>query len=233
MVEKCSAMHRRVHLHTQRRKFILGMLAGVLSPLGSVVLSRTAQAQSVTTSAFAAPTKMALALINAARTQIGVTLIYDGSYVQLHYPNGDVPIERGVCTDVIVRAYRQAFGYDLQQKVHEDMSRAFSAYPTIWGMRRPDRHIDHRRVPNLQTFFKRQGVQLPVSSNTSDYLPGDLVTMTVGRNLPHIVIVSDRYNQSASRPFVIHNIGAGTREEDVLMSFKITGHYRFFPSSAT
>lgn len=167
----------------------------------------------------------ALKLVSAARSQIGTTLRYDGSYRALAYPNGDVPADRGVCSDVVIRALRSSHSFDLQQQLHEDMSRHFSLYPPLWGMKRPDRNIDHRRVPNLQTFFKRKGWSLPVTANPADYQPGDIVTSIVPPNLPHIMIVSEKASLFG-RPLVIHNIGAGTQEEDVLFDFKITGHYR-------
>lgn len=159
-----------------------------------------------------------------ARQQIGVTVEYDGSYESLSYPGGDVPISRGVCTDVVIRALRHLH-FDLQKEVHEDMRRNFSRYPKRWGLKRPDRNIDHRRVPNLQTFFSRKGWSLPVTDNPEDYRPGDLVTCTVGGNLPHIMIVSDRRNDEGV-PLIIHNIGSGTEEEDALFLFPLNGHYR-------
>jgi uncharacterized protein YijF (DUF1287 family) len=163
-------------------------------------------------------------LVAAARAQIGVTTLYDPSYVRLPYPGGDVPRDRGVCTDVVIRAFREQ-GVDLQQRVHEDMRGHFALYPRQWGLRSPDRSIDHRRVPNLQRWFERQGWSLSVSDRATGYRAGDLVTWDLGGNVPHIGIVSDR--QSSSRqPFVIHNIGAGTREEDILFRYRITGHYR-------
>lgn len=167
-----------------------------------------------------------LAIVTAAREQIGVTVRYVPDYVAIDYPGGDVPKETGVCTDVIVRALRVT-GQDLQKLVHEDMRANFSRYPTIWGLRRTDRNIDHRRVPNLKTFFQRKGKSLPVSRKGSDYQPGDLVTCTVAGKLPHIMIVSDRKNEEGV-PLIIHNIGSGTKEEDRLFTFPITGHYRFF-----
>ena len=164
--------------------------------------------------------------VAAARSQIGQTHIYDPSYQSLGYPNGDVPIDRGVCTDVIIRAMRIAYDFDLQQYVHEDMQRHFSAYPQLWGLERPDRNIDHRRVPNLQTFFTRKGWQLPLSNLVFNFKAGDLVTCIIPPHLPHIMIVSDRVNRNHI-PLVIHNIGAGTQEEDCLFKFRLTGHYRF------
>jgi uncharacterized protein len=161
----------------------------------------------------------------AARDQIGKTVRYDPSYRALAYPNGDVPIEGGVCTDVVVRALRASLNLDLQERVHEDMKRHFSSYPRNWGLNQPDRNIDHRRVPNLQTYFTRSGFELPISRNPRDFEAGDLVTCIVPPHLPHIMIVSDRRN-SAGQPLVIHNIGAGVREEDRLFEFTMTGHYR-------
>ena len=166
-------------------------------------------------------------LVAAARKQVGVTLTYDAAYSRLDYPGGDVPRERGVCTDVLVRAYRDGLGIDLQVLVHEDMRRAFSAYPTLWGLKKTDRNIDHRRVPNLQAFFKRAGAALAVSERGADYLPGDIVSQMLPGNLPHIAIVADERTSDGSRPLVVHNIGAGARLEDVLFSYKITGHYRY------
>lgn len=167
-----------------------------------------------------------LEVVKAAREQIGVTTRYVPDYVSLEYPGGDVPKETGVCTDVVIRALRET-GKDLQKLVHEDMRANFSRYPTIWGLRRTDRSIDHRRVPNLKTFFKRKGKSLPVTDSAQDYKPGDLVTCTVAGKLPHIMVVSDKKN-SKGEPLVIHNIGSGTKEEDRLFDFPITGHYRFY-----
>jgi uncharacterized protein YijF (DUF1287 family) len=166
-------------------------------------------------------------LVRAARQQIGVTVIYDGSYHVLDYPGGDVPMERGVCTDVIVRALRAARSLDLQQLVHEDMSAHFEAYRRHQerDSRAPDASIDHRRVPNLMTWFTRAGYASPVSSHAPDYLPGDVVAWNLGGNILHIGIVSDRRAVNGV-PLVIHNIGAGTREEDILFRFAIIGHYR-------
>jgi uncharacterized protein YijF (DUF1287 family) len=167
-------------------------------------------------------------VVAAARAQVGVTVSYDPSYQSLTYPGGDVPRETGVCTDVVIRALREALGMDLQKLVHEDMRTAFAKYPQSWGLTRPDRNIDHRRVPNLRVFFQRQGWELPLSSEPGNFHPGDLVTCTVPRNLPHIMIVSDKTN-AAGVPLVVHNIGRGAREEDRLLEFPLTGHYRIPP----
>jgi uncharacterized protein len=165
-------------------------------------------------------------LIAAARRQIGVTVTYDPAYSRLGFPGGDVARSKGVCTDVLIRAYRDALGLDLQALVNADMKRAFAAYPKRWGLRTTDRNIDHRRVPNLQTFLSRAGASLPLSSSASDWKPGDIVTSLVGGTLPHIGIVSDR-TTLFGRPLVLHNIGRGTREEDALFAHKLTGHYRW------
>lgn len=166
------------------------------------------------------------ALIAAARRQVGVTLAYDPAYTRLAFPGGDVPRAIGVCTDVVIRAYRDAFGLDLQALVNADMRAAFGAYPKRWGLSTTDRNIDHRRVPNLQTFLARKGARLTVSSNPGDWQPGDLFTSVIGGSLPHIGIVSDR-RSARGTPLVIHNIGQGAREEDALFSYPLTGHYRW------
>ena len=163
--------------------------------------------------------------VNAARQQVGKTLQYDPNYTALKYPNGDVPIERGVCTDVVIRALRDSSKMDLQVLVHEDMSKAFSHYPKNWGLRKTDKNIDHRRVLNLQTYFKRKGYTVPISEKSEDYQAGDIVTVLLPQNLPHIMIVSDKKSHM-NTPLIIHNIGAGAKEEDRLFEFPITGHYR-------
>lgn len=168
-------------------------------------------------------------LIDAARTQIGVTLGYDGAYRKLAYPGGDVQMSTGVCSDVVIRAYR-ALGLDLQKLVHEDMAQHFALYPHQWGLKHPDTNIDHRRVPNLQVFFARHGKSLPVTSDGADYVPGDIVTWDLtplAHPLPHIGIVSDKLSADGSHRLVIHNIGQGAQEEDTLFTYKITGHYRY------
>jgi uncharacterized protein len=166
-------------------------------------------------------------LIDAAVAQAGVTTGYDPSYVQIDYPGGDVPKETGVCTDVIVRAFRSV-GIDLQKEIHEDMTRAWSEYPKKWGLSRPDSNIDHRRVPNLMTYFTRKQKTASSTNNPDDYHPGDLVTWDLGGGVDHIGIVTDMLSSDGSRCLIAHNIGAGTRVEDVLFNWKITGHYRYF-----
>ncbi|MDN5788776.1 DUF1287 domain-containing protein [Pseudorhodobacter sp.] len=173
---------------------------------------------------FVLPAQADPALITAARGQVGVTVIYDPSYQSLRFPGGDVAPERGVCTDVVIRALREAWGIDLQLATNRDMKAAFSAYPKTWGMKTTDRNIDHRRVPNLQTLLRRVGAALPDSTDASAYRPGDIVTWMLPGNLPHIGILSDK--MAGDHPLVLHNIGAGAREEDRLFDFPITGHYR-------
>jgi uncharacterized protein len=163
-------------------------------------------------------------VIAGARRQVGVTVGYDPAYRRIAYPNGDVPMHTGVCTDVVIRAFRHA-GIDLQVLVHEDMKRNFSKYPRNWGLRGPDRNIDHRRVPNLATFFTRKGRALPVTRNGADYKPGDIVTWRLSSGVPHIGLVSDV--RRGGRYLMVHNIGSGAQLEDVLFSYEVTGHYRW------
>jgi len=168
-------------------------------------------------------------LVVAAREQVGKTVHYDPTYYTLTYPNGDVPMNGGVCTDVVIRALRSSHQMDLQKLVHDDMQHAFSHYPKHWGLKGTDKNIDHRRVLNLQTYFKRKGYELPISTTPTDYQAGDLVTVLLPANLPHIMIVSDKTAAMTNTPLIIHNIGNGTQEEDRLFEFKITGHYRIPP----
>ncbi|MEL7536920.1 MAG: DUF1287 domain-containing protein [Pseudomonadota bacterium] len=179
-----------------------------------------------------ADTAAALAAAAIERTRHAV--VYDGSYRRIDYPGGDVPADRGVCTDVIIRAYR-ALGVDLQRVVHEDMRANFDIYPSkrIWGLERPDPNIDHRRVPNLAVYFRRHGTELPISANAADYRPGDLVTWVLPGNLPHIGIVTDKLADDGRTPLIAHNIGAGPRLDDSLFLFPITGHYRYLPVDAS
>lgn len=171
-----------------------------------------------------------LDLVEAAKERTTHTVIYDGSYIKIAYPNGDVPSSIGVCTDVIIRSYRK-LGVDLQVLVHEDMRDNFSLYPSnrIWGLSKPDRNIDHRRVPNLQIFFKRHGQSLPLSDDGLAYKAGDIVTWMLPRNLPHIGIVTNDLSPDGERPLIVHNIGSGPVLEDMLFDFKITGHFRYEP----
>lgn len=191
-----------------RRSLLIGAAAGLGWP-------RAVEAQS----------DRASRLIAAARRQVGVTLRYDSAYTSLPFPNGDVPREKGVCTDVIIRAYRDAFSLDLQALVNADMRTAFSAYPRKWGLRGPDRNIDHRRVPNLRTWFARRHAALPIPHLASGWQPGDIFTASVGSGAPHIGLVSDR--RGSSGWMIIHNIGGGAQEEDGLTAWPITGRYRW------
>jgi uncharacterized protein YijF (DUF1287 family) len=168
----------------------------------------------------------------AARAQVGVTRYYDPAYRKLGFPGGDVPPDRGVCTDVVVRALRAARDIDLQRLVHEDLRAHWDAYPHPrgWNLRRPDPSIDHRRVPNLMKYFERAGAALRITARAADYLPGDIVAWNLGDGLLHIGILGDRMSEEGA-PLVIHNIGAGAREEDILFSFAVIGHYRLPPAS--
>ena len=170
-------------------------------------------------------------LIDAANARAGLQVRYDGAYVALDYPGGDVPETTGVCTDVVIRAYR-ALGIDLQVLVHEDMRDNFAEYPSkdIWGLSSTDKNIDHRRVPNLQKFFERNGKVLELSQQANDYKAGDIVTWMLPGNLPHIGIVSDQVSAESGRPLIVHNIGSGPKLEDMLFSFEITGHYLYHPT---
>ncbi len=171
-----------------------------------------------------APAEFVPQLLKAAMAQTMQPVRYDPAYRQIAYPGGDVPADTGVCTDVVVRAYR-AVGIDLQVRVHEDMAKAFSAYPRTWGLSQPDSNIDHRRVPNLQTYFHRHRAELAVSREARDYAPGDLVTWMLPGNLPHIGIVASE--RAGERPLIIHNIGNGPELSDILFEYPITGHYRY------
>ncbi|MDX2043983.1 MAG: DUF1287 domain-containing protein [Acidobacteriota bacterium] len=163
----------------------------------------------------------------SAIEQTTYTTSYDPAYVKLDYPNGDVPKETGVCSDVVVRAFRSA-GIDLQKELHEDMARNFAKYPKKWNAKRPDKNIDHRRVPNLMTWFARQGKELPITKADQDYLPGDVVAWELDSGLVHIGLVSKIKVEGVERFAIAHNIGAGARLEDVLFQWKIIGHYRYF-----
>jgi uncharacterized protein len=166
-------------------------------------------------------------VIDGSVDQVGKTTGYDNSYQKLDYPNGDVPIETGVCSDVIVRAFRKA-RIDLQKDVHEDMKNNLAPYPKKWSANGTDTNIDHRRVPNLQTFFTRKGKALTTNGNAETFAPGDVVTWDLGNGVDHIGMVVNVWYKPSQRYLVVHNIGAGTRMEDVLLAWKITGHYRYF-----
>lgn len=171
-----------------------------------------------------------LDLVDAALERLNHKVTYDGSYRKISFPGGDVPNDIGVCTDVVIRAYRK-LGIDLQEQVHRDMLIGFSQYPNLskWNLIRPDTNIDHRRVLNLRVFFTRQGAALPISTDSNDYLPGDIVTWDIMPNMPHIGIVSHIVSKDKTRPLIVHNIGKGPKLEDILFTMRITGHYRYQP----
>ena len=199
-----------------------------------IVLSLTGDAKSPTPTPVApaspafSKTEFTRSLVAAALERTKHEVTYDPGYVAIAYPGGDVPANSGVCSDEIIRVYR-AVGIDLQKEVHEDIVRAPSAYPFArWQQKRPDRNIDHRRVPNLMVFFSRQGDELPVSSRAEDYLPGDLVAWDLGNGALHIGMVVDQKALLSQRYLIVHNIGAGPKMEDVLFDWKIIGHYRYY-----
>ncbi len=162
----------------------------------------------------------------AAITLTNDRVTYDPSYFSIAYPNGDVPSDKGVCTDVVIRAYRKV-GIDLQKEVHEDMVKNFSRYPKIWGLTKTDKNIDHRRVPNLMAFFSRCGKTKPISDNPADYVPGDIVCWNLGGAITHIGIVVDKKSDNGKRYLIVHNIGGGQVLADCLFEYKIIGHYTF------
>lgn len=151
---------------------------------------------------------------------------YDPSYFSISYPNGDIPADKGVCTDVVIRAYRKK-GIDLQKDVHEDMNANFELYPKIWGLKSTDRNIDHRRVPNLMVFFSRKGKVKAITKDAEDYQPGDIVCWNLGGAITHIGLVVDRKSEDGKRYQIVHNIGGGQVMEDVLFDYKIIGHYTY------
>jgi uncharacterized protein YijF (DUF1287 family) len=165
-------------------------------------------------------------LADSASTLILQNVIYDPSYFSMDYPNGDVPEDRGVCTDVIIRGYRKV-GIDLQQEVHQDMKTNFIEYPSNWGLSKPDKNIDHRRVPNLMVFFSRYGQEIPISDRPGDYFPGDIVCWDLGEGISHIGIVVYQVSKNGKRNLIVHNIGGGQVLADCLFEFQIIGHYRY------
>jgi uncharacterized protein YijF (DUF1287 family) len=170
-------------------------------------------------------------LVEAAIERTFHNVIYDGSYRAIEFPFGDVPDNIGVCSDVVIRAYR-TLGIDLQRRIHDDMWQRFNEYPSQrkWGLLKPDSNIDHRRVPNLRSFFSKNGVNLPITNNAKDYNAGDIVTWIIPPNLPHIGIVTNLISNDTKHPIIAHNMGKGPQLEDILFKLKITGHYRYLPS---
>ncbi len=171
-----------------------------------------------------------LGLVDAALERLSHKVKYDGRYVEIPFPWGDVPDNIGVCTDVVVRSYRK-LGIDLQERVHSDMRSNFSQYPNLakWDRIQADPNIDHRRVLNLRVFFARNGSALPITNSANDYLPGDLVTWDIMAGMPHIGIITDKVSHDKKRPLIVHNMGKGPKLEDILFTMKITGHYRYQP----
>lgn len=168
----------------------------------------------------------ALKLSDAAIAITKNKVVYDPAYFRIAYPNGDVPADKGVCTDVVIRAYRK-LGTDLQKEVHEDMKANFKLYPKNWGMKTTDRNIDHRRVYNLMVFFKRKGTVKPMTKNAEDYKPGDIVCWNLSGGMSHIGLVINKKSADGKRYLIVHNIGAGQVVEDVLFAWKIIGHYTY------
>jgi uncharacterized protein len=195
----------------------------------TAVLTTAVQTTEPSTTAAPEVGSQATLLIASANSQIGVTTGYDPSYVRLAFPGGDVDMSTGVCSDVIIRSYR-GIGIDLQKQVNTDMRANFSKYPATWGLSKPDPNIDHRRVPNLETFFKRKGASLPVTDRGADYQPGDVVTWRINNQLPHTGLVSSELVAGTDRFLIVHNVGQGARKEDILFAWPITGHYRWLTS---
>ncbi len=204
------------------------------SPVTRITITPVqASAPTPTAPAFPTPTRRVISapaigarIALAAEDQVGVTTIYDPRYIKLAYPNGDVPSERGVCADVIVRAFR-AIGVDLQVRVHEDMQKNFGVYPKDWGLTAPDSNIDHRRVQNLTKYFERMGKQIRETDADESFKPGDIVAWRLSGWMQHIGIVSLDHVPGTKRYYMIHNIGAGTQKEDMLRNYSILGHYRW------
>jgi uncharacterized protein len=209
-----------------------GIFVGKLLLLSSLLMMSTGCTQLKTPSLLSAsPIETQVAspklkqVLQAAMEQTKYTHSYDPAYVAIAYPGGDVPRESGVCTDVVIRAFR-AIGVDLQQEVHEDMKRNFAAYPQDWGLSGTDTNIDHRRVPNLMKYFERQGKAIAITQRKEDYLPGDVVTWNLGEGQEHIGIVTQFKSAQTGQFLMVHNIGAGARLEDIVLNWPVIGHYR-------
>jgi uncharacterized protein YijF (DUF1287 family) len=183
--------------------------------IGAVLFSTSLYSQSFSE-------KLSMAALELTKVKVE----YDPSYFSIDYPNGDIPSGKGVCTDVVIRAYR-ALGIDLQKEVHEDMKNNFSSYPKNWGLKATDKNIDHRRVPNLMTFFTRHGTVKKKSQDAADYHPGDIVCWNLGGGITHIGIVVKKKSQDGKRFMIVHNIGSGQVLADCLFDYKIIGHYRY------
>ncbi|PBI84223.1 hypothetical protein BSF41_43220 [Flavobacterium sp. ACN2] len=194
----------------------------------SFLSCRQKETKSIAVANYTEPKTFSERLSQAAISIIDTSIDYDPSYFKIDYPNGDIPKNKGVCTDVIVRSYR-ILNIDLQKEVHEDMIENFSLYPNLkkWGMTKTDTNIDHRRVPNLEVFFERKGAKLPVTQNAKDYKTGELVTWTINNKLPHIGIVTNKKSADGKRNLIVHNVGGGQVLEDCLFKYKIVGHYKY------
>ena len=213
----------RISYGRNRRRAVFATLAA-----GLLVTAASCLAQTQPTK-LTARQEFLRKLVAAAEERTQHTVRYNPAYVRIPYPSGDVPEDTGVCTDEVIRSYR-ALGIDLQKEVHEDMEKNFSLYPQRrrWLARRPDKNIDHRRVPNLMVFFTRKGESLAITEDPADYSPGDIVTWDLGGDVPHIGIVVDEKSVEGGRHLIVHNIGQGPKREDVLFAWKITGHYRYY-----
>jgi hypothetical protein len=210
------------------RSFLLCLLLFVVACQSNIPVIGQANNRAQATKPVEVTSAPVKKMLESAHEQTKVTKTYDPAYVVLPYPGGDVPMEKGVCTDVVIRAFRKA-GVDLQKEVHEDMSENFTSYPKKWGLPGPDKNIDHRRVPNLDKFFARKGKALKITQDSGNYQPGDVVSWHLNeQGTTHIGLVSDIWNEETKRYLIIHNIGSGAQAEDVLFDWKITGHYRYF-----
>lgn len=198
----------------------------------SFISCRQKETKSIVVSNYTEPKIFSERLSQAAISIIDPSIDYDPSYSKIDYPNGDVPKNKGVCTDVIIRSYR-ILNIDLQKEVHEDMIGNFSLYPNLkkWGMTKTDTNIDHRRVPNLEVFFERKGTKLPVTQNTKDYKTGELVTWMINDKLPHIGIITNKKSSDGKRNLIVHNVGGGQVLEDCLFEYKIVGHFKYEKSN--
>lgn len=204
------------------QKILLAITASGILAITTILFS-----QSPGTSTLSSPNNGARLIVEGLAVQLDSTRFYDPSYVAIEYPGGDVPLRTGVCADVIVRAFRHA-GIDLQVEIHQDMKKAFRKYPPLWGLSKPDRNIDHRRVANQMRFFERRDKSLTISTDSTQYLPGDVVAWMLPGNLYHIGVVSSSRSARTGRPLIVHNIGSGAQTHDCLFTWKVIGHYRWF-----
>ena len=225
----CIARYRSRFFNAARYLFIVATVATScsrnqhLQPTSPRIESQPTVARPLPASASYELTQLLGSVVEQSEKTTG----YDPAYTAIDYPNGDVPLETGVCSDVIVRAFRKA-GIDLQKEVHEDMERAWSEYPTKWGARGTDKNIDHRRVLNLAKYFERRGKSLSITANADDYRPGDIVAWDLGNGIDHIGIVTNQWSEATKRYLIAHNIGAGARIEDRLFDWTVIGHFRYF-----